>query len=95
MKTLAIGNIEFNIEMIVGSPVGQLIIMHSAKCLETGTVYNKKKANEYYWLYSSYFFFFLFCQVKRWLFYVYIKAFYTMQYITHYKSTSLNTYNLI
>lgn len=43
MKTLAIGNIEFNIEMIVGSPVGQLIIMHSAKCLETGVVYGKKK----------------------------------------------------
>ena len=53
MKTLVIGNIEFNIEMIVGSPVGQLIIMHSAKCLETGTVYNKKKANEYYRLYSA------------------------------------------
>ena len=53
MKTLVIGNIEFNIEMIVGSPVGQLIIMHSAKCLETGAVYSKKKANEYYRLYSS------------------------------------------
>ena len=53
MKTLIIGNIEFNIEMIVGSPVGQLIIMHSAKCLETGTVYNKKQANEYYRLYST------------------------------------------
>ena len=53
MKILVIGNIEFNIEMIVGSPVGQLIIMHSAKCLETGTVYNKKKANEYYRLYSA------------------------------------------
>lgn len=43
MKNLVIGNIEFNIEMIVGSPVVQLIIMHSAKCLETGTIYNKKK----------------------------------------------------
>ena len=53
MKTLVIGNIEFNIDMIVGSPVGQLTIMHSAKCLETGTVYNKKKANEYYRLYSA------------------------------------------
>ena len=53
MKNLVIGNIEFNIEMIVGSPVGQLIIMHSAKCLETGTVYNKKQANEYYRLYST------------------------------------------
>lgn len=52
MKTLVIGNIEFNIEMIVGSPVGQLTIMQSAKCLETGAVYNKKKANEYYRLYS-------------------------------------------
>ena len=52
MKTLVIGNIEFNIKMIVGSPIGQLIIMHSAKCLETGTVYNKKQANEYYRLYS-------------------------------------------
>ena len=53
MKTLVIGNIEFNIEVIVGSPVGQLIIMHSAKCLETGIVYNKKQANEYYRLYSA------------------------------------------
>ena len=53
MKKLVIGNIEFNIELIVGSPVGQLIIMHSAKCLETGTVYNKKQANEYYRLYSA------------------------------------------
>ena len=53
MKNLVIGNIEFDIELIVGSPVGQLIIMHSAKCLETGTVYNKKKANEYYRLYSA------------------------------------------
>ena len=53
MLNLVIGNIEFNIEMIVGSPVGQLTIMHSAKCLETGTIYNKKKANEYYRLYSA------------------------------------------
>ena len=53
MKTLVIGNIEFNIEMIVGSPVGQLTIMHSAKCLETGTVYNKKKANEYFMVSSD------------------------------------------
>ena len=53
MKTLVIGNIEFNIELIVGSPVGQLTIMHSAKCLETGTVYNKKQANKYYRLYSA------------------------------------------
>ena len=53
MKTLVIGNIEFNIEVILESPVGQLIIMHSAKCLETGTVYNKRKANEYYRLYSA------------------------------------------
>ena len=53
MKKLVIGNIEFNIEMIVGSPVGQLIIIHSAKCLETGTIYNKKRANEYYRLYSA------------------------------------------
>ena len=53
MLNLVIGNIEFNIEMIVGSPVGQLIIMRSAKCLETGTIYNKKKANEYYRLYSA------------------------------------------
>ena len=53
MKTLVIGNIEFNIGMIVGSPIGQLTIMHSAKCLETGTVYNKKQANEYYRLYSA------------------------------------------
>ena len=53
MKTLTIGNIEFNIELIVCSPVGQLIIMRSAKCLETDTVYNKKKANEYYRLYSA------------------------------------------
>ena len=53
MKNLVIGNIEFNIEMIVGSPVGQLTIMQSAKCLETGTIYNKKKANEYYRLYSA------------------------------------------
>ena len=53
MKNLVIGNIEFDIEMIVGSPVGQLIIMHSAKCLETGRVYNKKKANDYYRLYSA------------------------------------------
>ena len=53
MKILVIGNIEFNIEMIVGSPIGQSTIMHSAKCLETGTVYSKKKANEYYRLYSS------------------------------------------
>ena len=52
MKTLVIGNIEFNIEMIVGSPVGQLIIMHSAKCLQTGTVYGKEQANKYYRLYS-------------------------------------------
>ena len=52
MKNLVIGNIEFTIEMIVGSPAGQLIIMRSAKSLETGTVYNKKKANEYYRLYS-------------------------------------------
>ena len=53
MKTLVIGNIEFNIELVVGSPIGQLIIMHSAECLETGTVYNKKQANEYYILYSA------------------------------------------
>ncbi len=53
VQKLVIGNIEFNIEMIVGSPVGQLIIIHSAKCLETGTVYTKKKANEYYRLYSA------------------------------------------
>ena len=53
MKTLVIGNIEFNIELIVGSPIGQLTIMQSAKCLETGTAYNKKKANEYYRLYST------------------------------------------
>ena len=53
MKNLVIGNIEFNIEMIVSSPVGQLTIMHSAKCLETDTVYSKKKANEYYRLYSA------------------------------------------
>ena len=53
MKTLVIGNIEFRIDMIVGSPVGQLIIMHSAKCLETGTVYNKVQANKYYRLYSA------------------------------------------
>ena len=52
MKTLIIGNIEFNIEMIVGSPVGQLIIMHSAKCLETGAAYGKEQANRYYRLYS-------------------------------------------
>ena len=53
MLNLVIGNIEFNIELVVGSPVGQLTIMHSAKCLETGTIYNKKKANEYYRLYSA------------------------------------------
>ena len=53
MKTLVLGNIEFNIELVVGSPIGQLIIMHSAKCLETGTIYNKKQANEYYRLYSA------------------------------------------
>ena len=53
MKTLTIGNIEFNIELIVGSPVGQLIIMHSAKCIQTGRVYNKDKANKYYRLYSA------------------------------------------
>ena len=53
MKTLVIGNIEFNIEMFLGSPVGQLIIMHSAKCLQTGVVYNKEKSNEYYRLYSA------------------------------------------
>ena len=53
MKTLVIGNINFNIEMIVGSPVGQLIIMHSAKCLQTGRVYNKEQANKYYRLYSA------------------------------------------
>ena len=53
MKNLVIGNIEFNIEMIVGSPVGQLIIMHSAKCIQTGRTYNKDKANEYYRLYSA------------------------------------------
>ena len=53
MLNLVIGNIEFNIELVVGSPVGQLIIMQSAKCLETGTIYNKKKANEYYRLYSA------------------------------------------
>ena len=53
MKSLVIGNIEFNIEMSVGSPVGQLIIMHSAKCLETGAIYNKKQANKYYRLYSA------------------------------------------
>ena len=53
MKTLVIGNIEFNVELIVGSPVGQLIIMHSAKCIQTGRVYNKDKANEYYRLYSA------------------------------------------
>ena len=53
MKTLVIGNIEFNIEMIVGSPVGQLIIMRSAKCLETGALYDKEQANRYYRLYSA------------------------------------------
>ena len=53
MKTLVIGNIEFNIELVLGSPVGQLVIMHSAKCLQTGAVYNKKQANEYYRLYSA------------------------------------------
>mgnify|MGYP000544197685 FL=1 len=53
MLNLVIGNIEFNIELVVGSPVGQLNIMQSAKCLETGTIYNKKKANEYYRLYSA------------------------------------------
>ena len=52
MNTLVIGNIEFNIELVVGSPIGQLTIMHSAKCLETGVVYNKKQANKYYRLYS-------------------------------------------
>lgn len=53
MKTLVIGNIEFNIELVVGSSVGELIIMKSAICLQTGAVYNKKKANEYYRLYSA------------------------------------------
>ena len=53
MKNLVIGNIEFNIELVVGSPVGQLIVMRSAKCLQTGRVYNKDKANEYYRLYSA------------------------------------------
>ena len=53
MKNLVIGNVEFNIDFVVDSPIGQLIIMHSAKCLETGTVYNKKQANEYYRLYSA------------------------------------------
>ena len=53
MLNLVIGNIEFNIALVVGSPVGQLTIMQSAKCLETGTIYNKKKANEYYRLYSA------------------------------------------
>ena len=53
MKNLVIGNIEFNIELVVGSPVGQLIVMRSAKCLQTGEVYNKKQANEYYRLYSA------------------------------------------
>ena len=53
MKILVIGNVEFNIDFVVDSPIGQLIIMHSAKCLETGIVYNKKKANEYYRLYSA------------------------------------------
>lgn len=52
MKNLVIGNIEFTIELVVGSPVGQLIVMRSAKCLQTGAVYNKKQANEYYRLYS-------------------------------------------
>ena len=52
MKNLVIGNIEFDIEMIVGSPVGQLIIMRSAICLETGTLYDKEQANKYYRLYS-------------------------------------------
>ena len=52
MKNLVIGNIEFTIELVVGYPVGQLIVMRSAKCLQTGVVYNKKQANEYYRLYS-------------------------------------------
>ena len=52
MKNLVIGNIEFNVEIVVGSPIGQLIIMHSAKCLQTGTIYNKEQANKYYRLYS-------------------------------------------
>lgn len=53
MKTFIVGNIEFNIEIVVNSPIGQLIVMHSAKCLETGIIYNKKQANKYYRLYSA------------------------------------------
>ena len=52
MKKLILGNIQFNIELVVNSPVGELIIMHSAVCLQTGKFYDKKQANEYYRLYS-------------------------------------------
>lgn len=53
MKKLILGNIEFNVELVLGSPVGQLLIMGSAMCLETGQVYNKEQANKYYRLYSA------------------------------------------
>lgn len=53
MKKLILGNIEFNVELVLGSPVGQLLIMGSAMCLETGKVYNKEQANKYYRMYSA------------------------------------------
>ena len=52
MKKLILGNIQFNIELVVNSPAGELIIMQSALCLQTGKVYNKKEANKYFRLYS-------------------------------------------
>lgn len=52
MTTLTLGNIKFEVEVSVKSPVGMIHIMKSAECLETGVVYSKEKANEYYRMYS-------------------------------------------
>ncbi len=53
MKTLVIGNMKFEVEFSVNSPVGVISIMKSAECLETGVSYEKEKANHYYRLYSK------------------------------------------
>lgn len=52
MKSIVIGNIEFEVELSVKSSIGVLHVMKSAKCLETGVVYTKEKANHYYRIYS-------------------------------------------
>ena len=50
---MILGNIQFDIEIVLNTPSGQIYLMKSAKCLETNTVYSKEQANRFYMLYSQ------------------------------------------